>query len=193
MTWVDFAVIGVLAASALLAFIRGFVREVLGVGAWVGAIAVGIWAFPFVRGRFEHWIPAQEIANPVAFGAVFLVTLIVLSVVSHWIGALVRASALGGLDRTLGLVFGLVRGAALVVFAYIAAGLVVTADNWPAPVREARLLPYVYDGASWTVAQLPAAYRPRLSAPPAAAPPSLGDLLNARPQGSALSPPAAKN
>ena len=40
MTWVDLAVFGFLAISGLLAFARGFVREVLGIGAWVGAVAL---------------------------------------------------------------------------------------------------------------------------------------------------------
>ena len=46
MTWVDLAVFGFLAVSGLLAFARGFVREVLGIGAWVGAVAVAILALP---------------------------------------------------------------------------------------------------------------------------------------------------
>ena len=40
-----------LAISALLAFMRGLVREVLGVGAWVGAVVAGVWALPLMRGR----------------------------------------------------------------------------------------------------------------------------------------------
>ena len=56
MTWVDLAVLGVLVVSALLAFIRGFVREVLGLAAWVGAIFAGVWALPRVRPQFERWL-----------------------------------------------------------------------------------------------------------------------------------------
>jgi len=64
----------------------------------------------------------------------------------RWIGALVRASVLGGLDRTLGLVFGIARGAALVVFAYIAVGMVIPIDHWPDAVLKARALPLAYQG-----------------------------------------------
>ena len=69
---------------------------------------------------------------------------IVLMFVSHWIGAIVRGSVLGGLDRTLGLLFGLVRGAALVVFAYILAGVVLPIDRWPPQVLQctaSRIMP----------------------------------------------------
>jgi membrane protein required for colicin V production len=191
MTWVDGAAIGVVVLSALFSLVRGFVREVLGVGAWIGAIFIGYWFFPLVAPKFEQWISAKEFADPAAIAVVFVVALIVLSVVSSWVGALVRGSALGGVDRTLGLVFGLARGAAVLVFCYVAAGLVTTPQDWPEPIRDARLLPYVYEGAQQAVALLPAQYHPHLAAPPITQPPSLQDLLQPEPKGSALASPTA--
>jgi membrane protein required for colicin V production len=193
MSWVDLIVLGVLAISALLAFMRGFVREVLGVGSWVGAIIVAIWGFPYARPRFELWLAGSpDLVNPVTFGALFVGTLIVLMFVSHWIGAIVRGSVLGGLDRTLGLLFGLVRGAALVVFAYIAAGVVLPVDRWPPQVLEARAMPLAYEGANWTVARLPAEYRPHLSAPPVGPETTADALMQAQPQGRAIGKPPVK-
>jgi membrane protein required for colicin V production len=193
MTWFDLAMLAVLALSALLAFFRGFVREVLGVGAWVGAIFVGYWFFPFVAPKFEQWIHAKQFADPAAIAVVFVVALIVLSVISSWVGALVRGSALGGVDRTLGLVFGIVRGAAVLIFCYVAAGLVTTPLDWPEPIRDARLLPYVYEGAQQVVALLPAQYHPHLAAPPMTQPPSLQELLQPEPKGSALASPRSSS
>jgi membrane protein required for colicin V production len=184
MTWFDLAMLAVLALSALLAFFRGFVREVLGVGAWIGSILISFWFYPFVAPKFEQWISAKELADPAAIAAVFVVALIVLSV-----GALVRGSALGGVDRTLGLVFGLARGSVVLIFCYVAAGLVTTPQDWPEPIRDARLLPYVYEGAQQVVAMLPAQYHPHLAAPPTTQPPSLQDLLQPEPKGSALASP----
>src|SRR4051794_36967107 len=105
MTWVDLIVLAVLAISALLAFLRGFVREVLGLGAWIGAIFVAIWALPRARPQFQEWIGNSPWADLAAFGIVFLITLIVLMIVSRWVSGIVRASPVGGLDRSLGLVF----------------------------------------------------------------------------------------
>lgn len=188
MTWFDLAMLAVLAVSALLAFYRGFVREVMGVGAWVGAIVVAFWFAPYVEPRFEQWIKAKEFADPAAIAAVFIIALIVFSVVSGWVGALVRGSALGGVDRTLGIVFGLARGAALLIICYVLAGLVTTPQDWPEPIRDARLLPYVYEGAQQAVELLPDGYHPHLMAPPSNKTPSLNDLLQPAPKGSALSP-----
>ena len=116
MTWLDLAVLGVLAVSALLAFMRGLVREVLGVGAWAGAAAFAVWGLPTVRPLLTSRLPAEWI-DIAGAGGLFLVSLIVLLMVSHYVSRAVRASALGGVDRSLGLVFGLARGAALVVIA----------------------------------------------------------------------------
>jgi uncharacterized membrane protein required for colicin V production len=96
---------------------------------------------------------------------VLLITLVVLLILSRWIGALVRASPIGGVDRSLGLVFGLARGAALVILAYIAAGMVIPLERWPEPVLDARSLYLAYQGAHWVREKLPVEYRPRLYAP----------------------------
>jgi membrane protein required for colicin V production len=193
MTWVDFAVLGVIAVSALLAFMRGLVREVLGIGAWVGAGVAAAWALPLVRPQFHQWMGTSPWADPVAFVAVFVVALIVLILVAHAIGRLVRRSALGGLDRTLGLVFGLVRGAALVILAYIFVGLVKPVDQWPEAVLQARSIGLVYDGAKWAADHVPPGsfHAPPVYPPPAGRKTTAEALLHATPQGSALGRAAA--
>ena len=188
MNWVDLAVIALLALSALLGFMRGLVREVLGVAAWVGAIAAAVYGFPVVRPWFRSMITETDIADPVAFAAVFVVALVALSIVARAMGGLVRGSALGGLDRTLGLVFGLARAALLVVIAYIGMGLVLPSDRWPAPIQQARALPIAYQGAEWAAGRMPAAYRPNVAAPPAETPPDEAALLRANPAGRATGP-----
>ena len=115
MTWVDLAVFGLLAVSGLLAFARGFVREILGIGAWIGAVAAAILALPTMRGIVRTWFSKPDWVDPVSFIVVFLGSLIILMVVAGMLGRVVRRSALGGVDRTLGLVFGLARGAAVVI------------------------------------------------------------------------------
>jgi membrane protein required for colicin V production len=197
MTWVDFAVLGVLLVSALLAFLRGFVREILGIAAWIGAAWLAMGTFHSLEPPVRRFIPDVAIADPVAFGAIFLVALIVFSLIAGLLGRLARLSALGGLDRSLGIVFGLLRGAALVIAAYIAGGLVTTVDHWPQPVLQARVLPLTYEGARWVRGELPAAYRPaKPEKPPDFGPESAAALMHALPQGYALwrhtgSPPTA--
>jgi membrane protein required for colicin V production len=185
VNWVDLAVLGVVALSALLAFMRGFVREVLGIGAWVGAAVFSVVAFPYVAPKFHEWLGDPSVADPAAYVAMFVAALIALSLLTGAIGAAVRMSMLGGIDRTLGVVFGIARGAVLVIFAYIAGGTLIAIDRWPEPVQQARLLPYAYQGAVWAVGLLPDEYRPNVPKPPPGRETRAADLLHALPQGRA--------
>jgi membrane protein required for colicin V production len=193
MTWVDLAVLGVLAISALLAFMRGLVREVLGIGAWIGAGAVAVKGLPLARNIVRNWISTPEWVDPVSFAAIFLVALIVLSLIARAISRSVRGSALGGVDRTLGLVFGLARGAALVILAYIMGGMAVSTDYWPDPVLEARFLEPVFEGARWVALQVPPEFRPRVYPPRSGRQTTADALLQAIPQGRATGKPPVRD
>ena len=116
MPWFDIAVLAVLAVSGLLALVRGFVREVLSIASWVGAAAAALFLYPELAPHLEGLFGVIEpgpVANIAAGGVIFLVSLIVFSLLAGLIADRVQDSALGPIDRTLGLVFGLVRGAAL--------------------------------------------------------------------------------
>ena len=190
MTWVDLAVFGFLAISGLLAFARGFVREVLGIGAWIGAVAVAIVALPTMRGYVRTWFAKPDWVDPVSFIVVFLGSLIVLTIIAGMIGRMVSRSALGGVDRTLGLVFGLARGAAVVVIAYILAQMVFPIERWPDAVLNARTLTPTYEAAHWVRDQLPETYRPhKIDPPPAGRQATAEALLHATPQGRATGKP----
>ena len=171
----------------MLGFLRGFVREVLGVAAWLGAAAAAVWARPMMLERLRDWLPQDPaLADPIALGITFLAALVVLLVLSHVISKAVHRAGLGSLDRSLGLLFGVARGAALVVLAYILAQMVIPIDQWPPAVRTARALPFAYQGAVWAVGWLPEDSRPGLDPPPADPVPSVDSLLRANPRGMAL-------
>ena len=189
VNWVDIVVISVIGLSTLLAFVRGFVREVLGIGSWVAAGLFSVWAYSYAVDTFRGWISEPDVADVACFGVLFAAALLLLSVVSGMIGGLVRSSGLGGIDRTLGLVFGLVRGAGVVVLAYIVVGMAVPLDRWPDAVQEARTLPYIYQGAALAVQLLPSNYRPVVHVPPGARETKAADLLKLKPQGKAVGTP----
>lgn len=186
MTWVDLALLLVMAISAILSFSRGFLRESLGLGAWIGAAAAGFAGREWLSRFAEAFVQPQWLAEAMSFAAIFLVVLVALKLLIHQVAERVAQSPLGGLDRSLGFLFGLARGAFLAVLAYILTGLVFPqTDRWPEPVREARALPIVADAAAVTVALLPVEFRPRLAPPPDRPQPTQEDLLRppARPRG----------
>jgi membrane protein required for colicin V production len=188
MTWVDGAAIGVVVLSALFSLVRGFVREVLGVGAWIGAALGALSGYKYVEPYVASVVSAKNFVVPVSAAIVFVAVLIVLSILSSWIGGLVRDSALSSLDRSLGIVFGVVRGGIIVCLAYIGLSLFLVPAEWPAPVTNARFLPDAHAGAVMLVSLLPPEYQPKVNALPQPGAPSANTLMQEPVSGSALTP-----
>jgi membrane protein required for colicin V production len=142
----DILVAVVLLLSAILAFSRGAVREILGVGAWVGAAFATIYGFPHLRPFARELIESQLIADAAAALVIFLIALILLVVVSQIIAARIQGSRLGALDRTLGFIFGLVRGAVLICLAYMMFVWAMAPEDRPAWIAKAKTMPYIVMG-----------------------------------------------
>ncbi len=188
MNLVDLGVLAVLAVSALLGLSRGVVRELLGLAAWLLA-GYGAWRFgPEARPMAEQAIGNPDVADPVAYIVVFVVLLILFSLVANLVGRVVRVSALGGLDRTLGLVYGLARGAAVLVAIYIPVSLMLPADRWPPAALRARSLQPLYRGAVWALAHVPDGDKLHVAPPPDGPPATEDELLHATPEGRAIGP-----
>lgn len=143
----DIAVVIIVILSALLAYARGFVHEVLSVLGWVGAIFATIYGYPYLKPYARELIPVEVIADLAAGLAIFIVTLIVLSLVTRGIAGMVKASALNFLDRSLGFLFGIVRGAVVVCILYLGLSWLLPPPEQPNWVRSARSMPLIEDGA----------------------------------------------
>ena len=129
-TWVDGAVAAVIVLSAILAYARGVVREVMAILGWVAAavaaFALASLAAPLVR-EGVYLIPrvgpvvaeSCELSIIASFAVVFLVTLLVVSIFTPLLSGAVRDSVLGPADRVMGFVFGVARGVLLVLVAFI--------------------------------------------------------------------------
>jgi membrane protein required for colicin V production len=111
MNWVDVILLGVIALSAILAFFHGLVREALGVAGWVGAAVVALLARKEIQPFLDPYFTPPWLAEAIGAGVVFLVALIVFKLMINAVADRVQDSALGGIDRVLGLVFGAARGA----------------------------------------------------------------------------------
>jgi membrane protein required for colicin V production len=155
MNLADIIVFVALALSAAIAFARGFVREVLSIGAWVGAAAATIYGFPYAQPFARRYIEMTLFADLAAGVAIFVVVLVLLTVVSHLLAKTVRGSALGAVDRSLGLLFGLLRGAVLVCVAYMVVLWAVPEADRPAWLVEARTAPIIQKGADFLLSLLP--------------------------------------
>lgn len=151
----DVGVILVLLISAILAYARGFVHEVLSVGGWIGAIFATFYGFPILRPVARKYISLDIAADLAAGVVIFITTLVILSVLTRAISKQVQASALNVLDRSLGFLFGLLRGAVLICVAYIGLELLVPRDDMPAWIRNARSMQLIVPGAAYLKTLVP--------------------------------------
>lgn len=151
----DIVVAAVLLISGVLALFRGFVKETLTILGWVGAIFITLYGYQHVAPLLADFIKESWIAETVAAATLFLVSLIILTVISHMISSRVQGSMLGHLDRALGFVFGLARGLALVCLVYLGGTLFWNEDNLPEQLQEARTLPVVKAGADFLASLAP--------------------------------------
>lgn len=137
-TLVDGVVAAVVIISAVLAYSRGFVREAMAILGWVAA---AVLAFMFA-GRVEPLIKeipvvgdylqgSCELAIIAAFAAVFAVALVLVSIFTPLFASVVQRSALGGVDRALGFLFGVLRGMLLVAVAFVVYDRVVVNEAVP--------------------------------------------------------------
>ncbi len=138
-TIVDGVVALVIVLSAVLAYSRGFVRELMSIAGWVAAAILAflfaaamrplVVELPFV-GEFLQG--SCEISMIAAFGAVFVLALIVTAIFTPLFASAIQNSALGGIDQGLGFLFGVARGVLLVAVAFIVYDRVMVGDAVPA-------------------------------------------------------------
>lgn len=140
---VDIIILIVLVLSGILATMRGFVREVLSIGAWVGAAIVAIYGYTPLRPHVDKLTDIALLGDIVTAAGLFLVSLVVFSILSAQISKGVKESSVGSLDRALGFLFGLARGAFLVCLVYLGASLVWEQKDMPDIARSAKSYPYV--------------------------------------------------
>lgn len=144
---IDIGVLLILLVSAVLAYARGFVHEILAVGGWIGAIFATFYGIPYAKTIAREFTSSDMVAGMAAGVIIFITTLVFLSLLTRAIAKQVKASALNALDRSLGFLFGMLRGAVLVCVAYIGLELMVPKDEQPAVIRDARTMQLIEPGA----------------------------------------------
>jgi membrane protein required for colicin V production len=114
LTWIDYVVLVVIAASTLLSLLRGLVKE-------VGSLA--IWLLALVGASRLSYLPAElmpdwmtpPIQQTVGFLIVLVLILVLGKLLTLALRELVDATGAGSFDRFLGTFFGLARGIVIVV------------------------------------------------------------------------------
>ncbi|HZK91660.1 MAG TPA: CvpA family protein [Stellaceae bacterium] len=163
MNPLDIGVIAVIGLSAVFAFARGFVREVLSIVAWIGAGFITLYGWSYVYALVEPMVHNPLLSNLISIGGTFIVILIVLTIITGIVARSVRSSALSPIDRTLGFIFGILRGALIVSLAYLLVDTVQPNDR-PPWLKDAKSVPYLQQGADMIRNVLPEQLRVKSAA-----------------------------
>ncbi|HEX6007349.1 MAG TPA: CvpA family protein [Burkholderiales bacterium] len=123
MTAFDYAVLVIVGISILISVIRGLVREVLALLAWLAAFVAATFLGAGVAAWMPHAIPTEELRLLTGFLVVFVGVLIAMSLIAMLVSRLIRRAGLGVEDRMFGMLFGVARGAVVVLLLVLLAGL----------------------------------------------------------------------
>ena len=155
VTLLDIILIGVMLISALLAMIRGFMREVLSIAAWLIAALATLYAFSKIMPSAKSYFNNDIVAYAVVLGGTFLATLLIVSVITVRFSDMVLDSRVGALDRTMGFLFGLARGLIIVVVAFLFFAWLVPDRSQPDWVRSAKSRVVLQGTGDWLMSMLP--------------------------------------
>lgn len=114
MNWVDFGILGIIVLSTMIGLMRGFTREVFGLGTWVLAIVLSVLFGAELAQALQGQVATPVFRTGLAYGGLFLGGLLIGGIVTALFVARVRDSAFSSADRTLGTGLGLIRGILLV-------------------------------------------------------------------------------
>ncbi|BBP03650.1 colicin V biosynthesis protein [Sulfuriferula plumbiphila] len=123
MTGFDFVVIGVVALSVLLGLMRGAVKEILSLAAWVLAFVAAKTFAATAAGVMPDFISNAALRYLAGFILVFIVVMALAMLLSLLLSESLKALGLGMVDRMLGGVFGFLRGMVIVTMLVLLAGL----------------------------------------------------------------------
>lgn len=154
----DILVVIIVVISGLLALARGFLRELLSLLAWIGAIFVTIYSINAVSPLFSSFIGDKKIADIVAGICIFIVSLLIFSLIAVILSSFVKGSKLGPVDRSLGFLFGLLRGGLIVCIFYFMGSVIIPAKDQPKWVVDAKTQPFLAKGAQWIHSIIPESF-----------------------------------
>ena len=148
MTGIDYAIVGIIALSALFSILRGFVKEVLSLLGWVSAFFIA--KIYYVSGA--EWltgsIESDMARHVVAWILLFLLTLIGFAILNKLIAQVISQSGLSAIDRILGMVFGALRGVLVITLVVVLMRqfTAVETESWWA---SSTVLPHIALLADW--------------------------------------------
>lgn len=129
-TWLDYAIMGIITVSLAFGLFRGFLREVISLVSLVLSVVLAVKCAPLLGAEFTWW-QSQNVRYLVAFLIIFLAVLVIGFFIGKLCKKIAKSLGLAWLDRSLGALFGALRGSLVVlVVLFVAGGTGLSHANW---------------------------------------------------------------
>jgi membrane protein required for colicin V production len=131
MIWIDWLFILAIGISAISSFMRGALREIVSLGAWLLGVYVAFMYSANSQALLEPYIETPEFRYAIVFMTILIIFLILGAVLGILLNRVITAIGLSSLDKSLGIIFGVARGVLLVViFIMVASFTALTQNTW---------------------------------------------------------------
>ncbi|BCE02374.1 CvpA family protein [Marinicellulosiphila megalodicopiae] len=138
LIWIDWLMFVVVGISAVISIKRGFVKEALSLLGWVVALVVSRMFVDELSSLLVNVIESPQWRVGLSFTVLFGGTLVCFALFNHLVNEFIRMTGLSGLDRVLGMIFGILRGLILVVVVLSIGRIFALDDIW----ANSQLVPY---------------------------------------------------
>ena len=152
---IDYVTFAVLLISAALSLMRGFTKEVLSIAGWVLSAYAAFYFGPLLKPYLANYIDIAWVVNAGAMLLVFLFVLVLFSFAANAFAKTMKASPMGVLDRTLGVIFGSLRGAVIVCLGYFIFVLILPEKDHPDWLAKAQTRPLMQTGTKLLLTFVP--------------------------------------
>ncbi len=147
LTAFDVVVLLILGGSAIVGMLRGFSTEALTLVAWGGAIFATLYGVVPLAYILRSVVQPNMLADTITAIVLFMASLAIFKLIASMVGNGIKSSAIGVLDRSLGTLFGLMRGLLIVFAGFLLLSFVMPKNKQPDWIVEAKLTHMVSIGA----------------------------------------------
>ncbi len=131
MSGFDIAIIVLILLPAVVGVFYGFLNIVFSLLSWAIALGLSIKLMPYFSPLLAAYVETELIRTGLAFVGLFIISLMLLSVISYFIVKLLGRTGLTAADRVLGLFFGMGLGVVIIsVIIFLAGFTLLPAENW---------------------------------------------------------------
>ena len=160
-SFIDFITVSFIVASAIFAAVRGFLQEILRIIAWVLAILVTNWLYPFLSPLFLGWVGPGIGANILTVIVPFISLLVLFICAAIWLAYRISDKVKIPFNHILGFFWGVFRGGLILSVLYLGIFLALGANSEPVWLKNSRSHPYLEVGAGWILNLSPEAFAKR--------------------------------